>query len=156
MGARSNEIVYQSRIDKLQINMVQESENRFQNCEVKSEESESLISKTLDIFLFGPLLSVLPKKIITRQFISGFLLSVFLIWLYCSKSIIVFDLSPHMLVLYVIILLTIGELLRKNFPILNNWFSNDQKSINFFNHIDSMTDDQMRQFVKFGSDPSYN
>lgn len=129
--------------------MSEKSEETSNNCDVKSEESESLISRTLDNFLFGPLLSVLPKKYISRQFISGFLLSIFLFWLYSSKGLLVIDHSPHMIALYVIIALTTAELIRKNFPILNNWFSNDQKSLIFFKNIDSMTDDQMHRFVRF-------
>lgn len=129
--------------------MSEKSEETSNNCDVKSEESESLISKTLDIFLFGPLLSVLPKKYISRQFISGFLLSAFLLWLYIDKGLLFANFSPHMIVLYVVIFLTSAELIRKNFPILNKWFSNDQKSLNFFNNINSMTDDQMRRFVRF-------
>jgi hypothetical protein len=129
-------------------NLSEQSENCPQKSEVN--ESESLINRTLDVFLFGPLLTVIPKKYITRQFISGFLLTAFLIGLYSSNdSLLRLDFSVHMLALYAILGLTIAELIRKNYPVLNSWFSSDAKSQNFFNNIGSMTDDEMHQFIKF-------
>jgi hypothetical protein len=112
-------------------------------------ESESVINRTLDIFLFGPILTVIPKKYVTRQFISGFLLSIFLITLYASNHLLCLDFSVHMIALYAILIFTAVELTRKNFPILNAIFSTDQKSQNFFKNIESMTDEEMHRFVKF-------
>jgi len=126
--------------------MISES---LENSEDKTDDSESLIHKTLDIFLFVPLLSFLPSKYITRQFISGFLLSVFLVSLYYANDLLILNWSFHMIALYVIIFLTIAELTRKNIPILNKYFSNDQKSMTFLKNIDSKTDGQMIEFVKF-------
>jgi hypothetical protein len=129
--------------------MPESPHERSDNNDNRSDDSESFIGKTLDIFLFKPLLSVLPQKYITQQFISGFLLSVFLIFLYSTNGLLKLDWSIHMLILYVTIVLTAAEIVRRNFPILNNWFSNDQKSLYFFENLNSMTDEQMTYFVKF-------
>lgn len=111
-------------------------------------KTDSIIETSLDMFLINPILSFIPPKYITRQFITGIILLVFLLYIYISYGIFKLDLSPLMIVWYILLAVLVIEILIKNYKRVCDYFSNDQKSLNFLKDIDSMTDEEMMVILR--------
>jgi hypothetical protein len=109
--------------------------------EKKSDkEEDSIINRFLDVINIKEFLEIIFSKIHIKtsdSFISGFILAIFLIWLYHELSILELNLSSWMVVLYVLFIFLFLDFLGKNTDTIKKFLFNEENNRNFLNNINS-------------------